>query len=156
VITWRHHNGDRCTSTFVDLVPDRRIMFTYGWERSDVGIPPGSTTVEIELRPRAGGTHLHLVRRGLPEAMVEPHTGGWANSLARLGAVAAGHDPGPLCSPRSGCHLLVICWMQSGTYRTHERTRGRHRVLATRHPAARPAGCEQVDDDGLSLSASAR
>lgn len=27
-------------------------MFTYGWDRDDVAIPPGSTTVEIDLHPR--------------------------------------------------------------------------------------------------------
>lgn len=94
-ITWRHANGDRCGGTFVELVPDRRVVFTYGWERPDVGIPPGSTTVEITLRPHGAGTELHLVHRGLPGAMVEPHDGGWRNYLARLATVAEGRDPGP-------------------------------------------------------------
>jgi uncharacterized protein YndB with AHSA1/START domain len=101
-ITWRHVNGDRCAGTFVELVPDRRVVFTYGWDRADVGIAPGSTTVEIDLRPSDGGTELHLVHRGLPEAMVGPHTGGWANYLGRLATVAEGRDPGvdPLANER--------------------------------------------------------
>jgi hypothetical protein len=51
--------------------------------------------VEITLRPRDGGTDLHLVHRGLPEPMVEPHAGGWANYLHRLAIVASGADAGP-------------------------------------------------------------
>ena len=70
-------------------------MFTYGWEREDVAIPLGSTTVEITLRPFDGGTQLHLVHRGLPGPMVDPHTGGWQNYLHRLQAVAEQRDPGP-------------------------------------------------------------
>ena len=94
-ITWRHANGDRCRGTYVELVPDRRIVFTYGWERAEVGIPPGSTTVEITLRPHGTGTELHLVHRGLPGPMVEPHDGGWRHYLTRLADLAEGHDPGP-------------------------------------------------------------
>jgi uncharacterized protein YndB with AHSA1/START domain len=94
-ISWRHENGDRCAGVFVELVPDRRVVFTYGWDRPDVGIPPGSTTVHIELRPTRTGTEVHLVHRGLPEPMVEPHTGGWTNYLGRLVAASEGRDPGP-------------------------------------------------------------
>ena len=53
-IRWTHANGDACAGRFVELVPARRIVFTYGWERSDVEIPPGSTTVEITLNPTWG------------------------------------------------------------------------------------------------------
>ena len=94
-ITWTHLNGDSVVGTFVELVPDRRIVFTYGWDRQDVRIPPGSTTVEIDLRPRHGGTDLHLIHRGLAEPMADAHSGGWANYLSRLAAVAEGRDPGP-------------------------------------------------------------
>jgi len=94
-ITWTHVNGDTVAGEFVELIPGRRVVFTYGWDRKDVGIPPGSTTVEIDLRPREGGTELHLVHRGLTEQMANAHTGGWANYLARLAAVAEGRDPGP-------------------------------------------------------------
>jgi uncharacterized protein YndB with AHSA1/START domain len=94
-ITWTHVNGDTVAGAFVELIPGRRIVFTYGWDREDVGIPPGSTTVEIDLRARDGGTDLHLVHRGLTAQMADAHTGGWTNYLARLTAVAEGRDPGP-------------------------------------------------------------
>jgi uncharacterized protein YndB with AHSA1/START domain len=95
LITWRHLNGDRCGGWFVELVPDRRVVFTYGWEREDVGIPIGSTTVEITLRPIPTGTELHLVHRGLSAPMAEAHDGGWSNYLGRLSTTAEGRDPGP-------------------------------------------------------------
>jgi uncharacterized protein YndB with AHSA1/START domain len=94
-LTWTHLNGDSVVGAFVELVPNRRIVFTYGWDRDDVRIPPGSTTVEIDLRPSGGGTELHLVHRGLAGPMADAHSGGWDNYLARLAAVAEGRDPGP-------------------------------------------------------------
>jgi uncharacterized protein YndB with AHSA1/START domain len=102
VLSWMHVNGDSVVGAFVELVPDRRIVFSFGWDRPDVGISPGSTTVEIDLRPRDGGTDLHLVHRGLAGPMADAHRGGWTNYLARLAAVAEGRDPGidPLADQR--------------------------------------------------------
>jgi uncharacterized protein YndB with AHSA1/START domain len=94
-LCWTHLNGDSVIGAFVELVPARRIVFTFGWDRADVAIPPGSTTVEIDLRPRDGGTELHLVHHGLAGSMADAHGGGWNNYLARLAAVAEGRDPGP-------------------------------------------------------------
>ena len=59
------------------------------------GIPLGSTTVEIDLRPHEGGTELHLIHRGRAGPMADAHSGGWRNSRARLAALAEGRDPGP-------------------------------------------------------------
>ena len=94
-ITWTHLSGDSVIGAFVELRPARRIVFTYGWAREDVGIPPGSTTVEIDLLPKDGGTDLRLVHRGLAGPMADAHNGGWSNYLSRLAAVAEGRDPGP-------------------------------------------------------------
>lgn len=95
IITWTHHNGDTVTGRFVELIEGRRIVFTYGWDRPDVGIPPGSTVVEIDLRPIGGQTELHLVHRGLEGPMADAHDGGWTNYLGRLAVLAGGRDPGP-------------------------------------------------------------
>lgn len=94
-LRWTHLNGDSCEGAFVELIPARRIVFTYGWDRPDVEIPPGSTTVEITLEPTPTGTRLHLVHRGLAGPMADAHAGGWTNYLRRLAAAAAGRDPGP-------------------------------------------------------------
>ena len=95
-VRWTHANGDTCSGRYVELVPHRRVVFTYGWERPEVQIPPGSTTVEIDLVPQADGrTLLTLVHRGLDGAAAEAHADGWAHYLSRLGEAAAGRPPGP-------------------------------------------------------------
>jgi uncharacterized protein YndB with AHSA1/START domain len=95
VIRWTHVNGDSCIGEFVELVPGRRLVFTYGWDRADVEVAPGSTTVEVTLEAITGGTRLRLVHRGLAGPMADAHAGGWANYLHRLGETAAGRNPGP-------------------------------------------------------------
>jgi uncharacterized protein YndB with AHSA1/START domain len=94
LIRWTHPNGDSCSGHFVELVADRRVVFTYGWERPDVEIPPGSTTVEIDLVPHARGTEVRLVHRGLSGPMADAHAGGWTHYLRRLATRAEGGDPG--------------------------------------------------------------
>lgn len=94
-LTWTHANGDSVIGEYLELVPARRIVFSYGWDRPDVGIAPGSTIVEIDLRPVGSGTELHLVHRGLTDPMADAHAGGWTNYLGRLRAVSEGRDPGP-------------------------------------------------------------
>ena len=54
-ITWTHHNGDTVRGEFVELVPDRRVVFTYGWERVDVGVPAGVDCRGDRLAPRVRG-----------------------------------------------------------------------------------------------------
>jgi hypothetical protein len=49
--------------------PYRRLVFTYGWEDGRMGVPPESTTVEVDLVERDGATIVRLVHRGLrPQA----------------------------------------------------------------------------------------
>jgi uncharacterized protein YndB with AHSA1/START domain len=80
---------------YVEVVPNRRVVFTWGWEDEGNPVPPGSSTVEITLVPDGDGTILRLVHRGLPEGAREPHAQGWAHYLDRLAVAASGHDPGP-------------------------------------------------------------
>lgn len=95
-VRWTHHNGDTVSGRYVELVPHRRIVFTYGWERADVEIPPGSTTVTVTLTPiDAATTHLHLEHAGLHDRAADAHTGGWHHYLGRLRQRAEGRDPGP-------------------------------------------------------------
>jgi uncharacterized protein YndB with AHSA1/START domain len=88
--------GDGFASgSFLEVVPDRRLVFTWGWEREDLGVPPGSTVVEIELEPDREGTLLRLTHRGLPAGSVDVHREGWEHYGSRLVAAAEGGDPGP-------------------------------------------------------------
>jgi uncharacterized protein YndB with AHSA1/START domain len=87
-------DGTRARGQFVDLVPDQRVVFTWGWI-DHPGVPPGSTTVEIELLAEGPGTLLRLTHRGLPPDEAAAHAIGWTHYLSRLAEVARGRDPGP-------------------------------------------------------------
>ncbi len=96
VVRWTHPNGDTVSGRFVEVDPPRRLVFTYGWERAEVEIPPGSTTVEIDLVERDDGTTLvTLVHRGLHDAAADAHSGGWAHYLDRLRRAAGGEQVEP-------------------------------------------------------------
>ena len=87
-------NGTSARGEFVELEPDRRVVFTWGWA-DHPEVPPGSTTVEIDLIGEDGGTRLRLTHRGLPPDEVLIHTTGWEHYTIRLGEVAEGREPGP-------------------------------------------------------------
>jgi uncharacterized protein YndB with AHSA1/START domain len=89
-------NGrDVARGEYVEVVPNSRVVFTWGWEGPDHPVPPGSSTVEITLTPRGGRTVVRLRHTGLPAAMRAIHGEGWAHYLARLATVLEGGDPGP-------------------------------------------------------------
>jgi uncharacterized protein YndB with AHSA1/START domain len=79
---------------YVELVPNSRVVFTWGWEGSP-DVPPGSTTVEVDLTPDGDGTLLRLRHFGLAGDQALLHEQGWAHYLARLAIAAPGGDPGP-------------------------------------------------------------
>jgi len=80
---------------YVEVVPQQKVVFTFGWEEEGNPIKPGSTTVEISLHPEGDKTLVRLVHRGLPEDAVSDHTGGWDHYLGRLAVAATGGDAGP-------------------------------------------------------------
>jgi uncharacterized protein YndB with AHSA1/START domain len=83
---------DVVSGRFVEVIPGRRVVFTWGWENNPL-VPPGASTVEIDLEPAGTGTRLRLVHRGLPPEALATHTEGWDFFLPRLTAVAEGGDP---------------------------------------------------------------
>jgi uncharacterized protein YndB with AHSA1/START domain len=86
--------GQTAGGQFMELVPDRRVVFTWGWVDTP-GIPAGSTTVEIDLVPDGEGTLVRLTHRNLPPEESVPHRQGWEHYLGRLGVRAEGGEPGP-------------------------------------------------------------
>lgn len=83
------NDKDVVDGRFVEVIPSRRVVFTWGWKDNPV-VPPGSSTVEIDLEPEGEGTRLRLVHRGLPEEALPSHTEGWDYFLPRLTNVAEG------------------------------------------------------------------
>jgi uncharacterized protein YndB with AHSA1/START domain len=86
---------------FLEVVPNERVVFTFGWAEPGHPIPSGSTRVEIRLLPDELGTVVRLTHSGLPEDAVTDHTGGWDHYLDRLQVAATGGDPGPDRMPGS-------------------------------------------------------
>ena len=86
------NRSDIAAGKFVEVVPNRRVVFSWGWEGNE-HVPPGSSTVEIDLERDGKGTRLRLVHRGLPDAAIASHTEGWDYFLPRLEDVAEGRAP---------------------------------------------------------------
>jgi uncharacterized protein YndB with AHSA1/START domain len=86
--------GHTALGEFVEVDKPRRVVFTWGWDANE-GVPPGSSTIEVELAPEGNGTSLRFVHKNLPSAeAVASHAQGWDHYLARLELAAAGGDPG--------------------------------------------------------------
>jgi uncharacterized protein YndB with AHSA1/START domain len=83
-LRWTHANGATVVGRFVELVPPRRLVFSYDWEDGRMGVPPESTTVEIHLVEQDGATTVRLVHHGLPPQTVPDHQRGWAYFLGIL------------------------------------------------------------------------
>lgn len=90
------------SGVFVEIDPPSRIVFTWGWEQRDglpegmQGVPPGASTVEVELEADGDGTVLRLRHADLStDEACRFHRSGWDLTLDRLAIVATGGDPGP-------------------------------------------------------------
>lgn len=69
---------------FVEVSPPERVVFTWGFTDPDVGVPPGSSVVDVTLTPDGDGTRLRVEHRDLPAAAIDSHAGGWTGMLERL------------------------------------------------------------------------
>lgn len=90
----RMPDGATARGEFVELVPDKKVVFTWGWvDHPDM--PPGSSTVEIEITVDDGGSLVRLTHRDLPDDEVELHRLGWEHYIPRLAHAAEGNEMGP-------------------------------------------------------------
>jgi uncharacterized protein YndB with AHSA1/START domain len=76
--------GEFCSGRYLELVPGRRVVFTWGWESGAIAVTPGSSTVEVDLEERDGVTRLTLTHRGLDAAVRPLHDEGWKKFLGQL------------------------------------------------------------------------
>jgi uncharacterized protein YndB with AHSA1/START domain len=92
-------DGEWCSGRYLEVVPGRRVVFTWGWDSGAIPVPPGSSTVEVDLHPHPDGTLVRLVHRDLAPEVRPLHAEGWSRFLPRLAAVVAGRPPGPYPQP---------------------------------------------------------
>ena len=86
--------GHIARGEFVELDAPRRLVFTWGWD-GESNVPPGSSTIEVELTPEGDGTSLRFVHKDLPNAeAIASHAHGWDHYLPRLETAAGGGNPG--------------------------------------------------------------
>lgn len=89
VITWTHQNGAVVAGEIVEVVPMRRLVFTYGWAKGGFPIEPGSTTVRLELEARGDSTLVTVVHdRFDSDELAATHTGGWSHFVGELDRAA--------------------------------------------------------------------
>lgn len=92
--------GQFCEGRYEIVDRPHRLVFTWGWTAESMGVPPGSSQVEVTFTAAAssapgGATTLRLIHRGLPADAKPLHDDGWTRFLARLIAVAADTTPDP-------------------------------------------------------------
>ncbi len=88
--------GNVARGVFVELDPPRRLVYTWGWEAgAGSPVPPGSTTIEIDLVPTATARRCTSpTATSRPRTRPRKHAHGWGHYLERLATAAAGGDPG--------------------------------------------------------------
>jgi uncharacterized protein YndB with AHSA1/START domain len=79
--------GNIASGRYVEVVPSRRVAFTWGWESQDAGLallPPGASLVEIDLEGKGRGTVLRLRHSRLPANLADRHGERWSFYLTNL------------------------------------------------------------------------
>ena len=86
--------GHIARGEYVEIDKPNRLVFTWGWDGSE-DVPPGSSTIVIELASDGDGTSLRFVHQDLPNAeAIASHAHGWDHYLPRLETAAGGGNPG--------------------------------------------------------------
>ena len=86
--------GHIARGEFVELDHPNRLVYTWGWDGNE-GVPPGSSTIEVELEGEGDRTNLRFLHHLATAEAVASHKEGWDHYLPRLELAAAGGDPGP-------------------------------------------------------------
>ena len=84
--------GNVASGRYVEVVPSRRVAFTWGWESQDPGLsvlPPVASLVEVDLQAEDRGTLLRLRHSRLPTDLAGRHGERWSLYLAELQSSAA-------------------------------------------------------------------
>jgi len=101
--------GHAAVGQVIEIDPGKRVVYSWGWH-GDTEVPPGSTTLIVELEPEGEQTRVRFTHEGLVGVWAERHLAGWNQHLDRLVAAAAKGDAGLepwLIDPEDKNHLTV-------------------------------------------------
>lgn len=76
-----HPGGVEASGEVVEIVPPKRLVFTYGYAKNPT-TPPGSTRVTIQLDSDPAGTRLRLHHEFTDVAARDEHVQGWRFQLS--------------------------------------------------------------------------
>ncbi|MET0663635.1 MAG: TIGR03086 family metal-binding protein [Ilumatobacteraceae bacterium] len=85
--------GNIASGTFTEIEPGRRVVYTWGWVGSE-DLPPGASTVVVDIEPTGDKTLVRLTHHGLSPDQAVSHGEGWTHYLERLGDVTGSGDAG--------------------------------------------------------------
>jgi uncharacterized protein YndB with AHSA1/START domain len=85
----RYPDGQTASGTVREIVPERSIAFTYGYDGPGKPIPPGGSLVTITLTDIAAGTRVELRHDVADAATRDEHVQGWRHQLAVFAHVVA-------------------------------------------------------------------
>ena len=79
---------------YLELEPPNRLLISWGYAGSE-RLPPGASTVEVQLSADGDSTRVVLEHRDLPEEERHSHLSGWTHYLARLHSTSTNGQLGP-------------------------------------------------------------
>jgi len=94
------HSG---SGEILEIVANRRLAYTWGWDEPNHPIPSGSTRIEVDLTPDGDGTIVRLQHLGLPADAVADHNAGHSYFLERLAIAATGGELTPTSCDCPAC-----------------------------------------------------
>jgi uncharacterized protein YndB with AHSA1/START domain len=131
-ISVAYPNGDTAVGEIEEVVPNQKIVFTWGYENSAHGLMPGATRVTITLQEIPEGTLVALRHEGLPsQESRRNHLIGWRYYLALLSSTSSDEHFASILpavmkaylgawnesNPEQREKYLAECWSDSGVYR---------------------------------------
>ncbi len=100
---------DRMRGEYIEVVPNSKVVFSWGWSSLGNQTPPGSSKVEVTLTPDGTGTMLRLVHSGLEGAEADSHGQGWDLFLGFLAETAKTGKAGqPAATPPNPSEAYAI------------------------------------------------
>jgi uncharacterized protein YndB with AHSA1/START domain len=88
----RYPDGTHASGAVRELVPDERIVFTYGYDRPGAMIEPGGSQVTITLADAPGGTAMTLRHEVADAATRDQHVQGGRYQLSVFARVASAEE----------------------------------------------------------------